>query len=338
MLKQWVLIILLMTNSCMNKMSKYSFQKEIMYTTFDIIVYTNSPKKQINDKIENIWQQLHELDNELSSVGTGFVGKLNEQGFITRNANPKIFAIVSNFIIHAKEINANSGGAFDLTVYPLVRLWGFYLQDGTPKIPSQQKIDDALKSVGMEKIIFTHDGIQLLNHAQIDLGAIAKGYAVDVAISLLTNDLHMIGGIVNAGGNLRVFGQKPNGSPWKVGIRNPNGGTITEIVTLYDGEAIATSGDYERFFVVDGHYYHHIFNPQTGKPVTHHLASVSVIYTNSAEMSDILATTLLVLGTKKATQFIKQHHKNLLPWLFIQRNGTNLITTENTLWTKRKKY
>jgi len=332
-----IMITILIINACSTKSLKSVFKKELMYTIFDIVIYSELSKKQLTNHIQQIWNYLDQLEYDLTSTGSGMLGTLNKKSFISKIEYPENFIILSNFIEDSIILNKKSNGAFDLTVYPLVRLWGFYIQDEKQKVPSQKVLLQAMKSVGMNNIIFTNNGIQLLNNAQLDLGAIAKGYAVDKAIEMLTNHQDIKAGIVNAGGNLRVFGQKPDRSPWRVGIRNPNGEEVKDIITLYDGEAIATSGDYEKYFIIDDQYYHHIFNPKTGKPVTHKLASVSVVFTNSAMMSDILATTLLSLGTQKAQEFIKKYYNNKIPWFLIERNNKELITKENQWWTERRK-
>ncbi|MGL4562965.1 MAG: FAD:protein FMN transferase [Brevinema sp.] len=306
-----------------------------MYTVFDILLYTQLPKNNVDDYVNQAWNRLHYLEQELSPAGTGFVGKLNQESIITRSENTEIFDIVSNFISISKNISEKSDGSFDLTVYPLVRLWGFYVQD-EKKIPSQDEIKKILKQVGMHQILITNEQIILQNNAQLDLGAIAKGYAVDEAVQILKN-LGLTSGIVNAGGNVRVFGKKPDGEPWKVGIRNPSGENIQEVVTLHDGEAIATSGDYEQFFIHEGKIYHHIFDPKTGSPAVHNLASVSVIVSNSAELSDILATTLLVLGKDRVDTFLKTFDPNTsYPLFFIERDGDLLHSTFNENWKNRQ--
>lgn len=339
-----ILLIFFLLGSCVparsklsNSMSRFVYQQSLMYTIFDIVIYSTLSKHQVNKYVNDVWNDLEYLEEELSPAGHGFVGRLNKNGFVSQEENPEIFDIVSNFITLSKSISQKSDYKFDLTVYPLVRLWGFYVQDNK-KVPTTTEIHNVLKKVGMSNIIFTNNGIQLLNNATIDLGAIAKGFAVDRAIGNLTNISGITAGIVNAGGNLRVFGQKPDNTPWKVGIRNPSGDSTEEIIYLYDGEAIATSGDYEQFFEYDGKIYHHIFDPKTGTPVTHNLSSVSIVVSNSAEYTDILATTILALGKKESNQFLKKiSATNSYPLFFIERIGDEEFKTEcNQEWAKRK--
>ncbi|MGL4388340.1 MAG: FAD:protein FMN transferase [Brevinema sp.] len=335
-MKKISIVLLILITSCTSKtISKHVYQKNIMYTVFDVVIYSNLPKFKISNYVNKVWDRLIYLEKEMSPAENGFLGKLNQEAQISRSENPEIFDILSNFIILSKNVNQQSGGAFDLTVYPLIRLWGFYLQD-EQKVPTQDEIIKTLSQISMNHIIVSNDMIYLKNNAKIDLGAIAKGYAVDEAVKMLTN-FGISAGIVNAGGNVRVFGHKPEGEPWKVGIRNPSGAGIEEVVILNNGEAIATSGDYERFFVYEDKIYHHIFNPKTGHPVSHSLASVSVIVAQSAELSDVLSTTLLVVGNKEASKFLtKFDPPNNYPLFFIERHQDQLQSSFNTFWAERR--
>ncbi|MGL5956826.1 MAG: FAD:protein FMN transferase [Brevinema sp.] len=319
-----------------NTVKRYVYQQNLMYTVFDIVAYSTQPKYQIDQSINQIWEKLDDLEYELSPAGEGFVSQLNKDFIVYRHNNPRIFSILSNFIILSKKMHQLSDGAFDLTVYPLIRLWGFYLQDKGQRVPDNQEIQRVLENVGMEHIYLEDDRIILSNGVQLDLGAIAKGYAVDVAIDLLKQNMNISAGFVNAGGNIRVYGTKPDGTPWKVGIRNPNGEDVQEVVFLYDGDSIATSGDYEQYFEKDGNYYHHIFNPKTGSPVTHNLASVSVVLKGSAEMADLLSTTFLSLGKENTIKLLPNLDFGDISLFFIERDNDQLISEANEIWQQRK--
>lgn len=333
-----VFVLFITIVSCESQnLKRRVFQKGVMYTSFDILMYSKSPKYKLNNSVNKIWDRLEYLEKELSPAGEGFLGKLNQDSFVLESENPGIFSVLSNFIVLSKTINEKSEGMFDLTVYPLVRLWGFYLQDEEKRVPSNQEIKQALQFMGMDNIIFTNNGIQLLNDVKIDVGAIAKGYAVDEAVRMMQELEGVSAGFVNAGGNIRVYGTKPDGTPWRVGIRNPNGENIEEIISLYDGESIATSGDYEQFFIVDNQYYHHIFNPKTGRPVAHNLASLSIVLKGSAELADVLATAFLALGTEKTKELLPIFEKDQqFSLFFIERNGKELNSEATKLWKDRQ--
>lgn len=316
---------------------RYVFSQPLMYTQFDIILYSSLPERAVQKEAEKVWKELDYWFIELSPAGLGSAARLNKEAFFSEVDNPKAYAALSNFVARAKRINAQSKGAFDLTVYPLVRLWGFYKQD-TNRLPTDAEIKEALKTVGMDKVSIESNGIRLMKGARLDYGAIAKGFAVDVAVTMLSNVKGIHGGIVNAGGNLRVFGNKPDQSDWTVGVRDPNGGEIQEVVPLYNGESIATSGDYEQYFIgTNGKYYHHIFDPLTGRPVEHNLASVSVVVQDSAETADMLSTTFLASGREKTLSLIKELGiEKTVSLYFIERNGKTLTTFANENWLRRK--
>ncbi|MGL4367913.1 MAG: FAD:protein FMN transferase [Brevinemataceae bacterium] len=338
MKKICVLLGMLFLISCSGgKLIKREFFHDAMYTSFSAIVYSSLPEKSVEKQVYLVWEKIDYFDRELSAIGEGFIGTLNRTGQIRRSVNPEIFDLTTHFITLSRLFNENSQGAFDLTVYPLVRLWGFYLQD-QHKIPTNDEIKNVLKSVGMDKIKLSEDSIKLCSGVKLDLGAIAKGFAVDEAVKMLSSVEGIESGIVNAGGNLRVFGEKPGNQPWTIGIRNPNHPSkMEDTIYLYDGDAIATSGDYERYFEVDGVYYHHIFNPNTGRPVDHNLSSVSVITKGSAELADITATTILSLGSDKYQEFLqKMNLQDNMAVFLIQRNKKKLTSSANSLWKDRK--
>ncbi|MDR2429134.1 MAG: FAD:protein FMN transferase [Candidatus Margulisbacteria bacterium] len=196
-----------------------------------------------------------------------------------------------------------SGGAFDITVTPISRLYGFGA--GQKQAPDQRNIQNQLQGVGWQNVRLDSQKqtVRLLQpRAQLDLGGIAKGYAVDEAVKVLRrHGIHSA--LVNAGGNIYALGQN-RGKPWRIAIRNPRASEETLQVFELRDEACATSGDYEQYFTEDGRRYAHIFNPQTGRPANleNQLASVTVI-ADSAARADLLSTACFVLGEKKSAIF-----------------------------------
>ncbi|MDR1114226.1 MAG: FAD:protein FMN transferase [Candidatus Margulisbacteria bacterium] len=196
-----------------------------------------------------------------------------------------------------------SGGAFDITITPISRLYGFGAEQ--KQKPDPRNIQKQLQSVGWQNVRLDSQKqtVRLLHsRTQLDLGGIAKGYAVDRAVETLRrHGIHHA--LVNAGGNIFALGQK-HGKPWRIAIRNPRAVEETLQVFELSGEACATSGDYEQYFTADGQRYAHIFNPQTGRPANleNELASVTVI-ADSAARADLLSTTCFVLGAEKSSIF-----------------------------------
>jgi thiamine biosynthesis lipoprotein len=188
-----------------------------------------------------------------------------------------------------------SGGAFDITVGPVVDAWGFYRELGA--IPDEAALDSAARLTGLAGLRLDEPrGTALLARAgmRVDLGAIAKGFAVDRAMEALAGE-GIARAMVDLGGNVAVRGAAPGGGGWPIGIRDPRDGEqIVAVLVLAPGSATATSGDYERFFEVDGVRYAHIIDPRTARPARG-VASVSVVAPTALE-ADVLSTTLYLLG------------------------------------------
>lgn len=204
----------------------------------------------------------------------------------------------------AQQISEQSNGAFDISVGPLVDLWGF-----GPEIkvdpPSQQQIDATKQVVGYRYLKFKAHPPSLSKEKKglkIDFSSIAKGYGVDRLASLLEQQ-GILDYLVDIGGELRVKGLNPHEQLWRIAIEKPGEGQrrVHELIQLED-TAVATSGDYHNYFEQDGVRYSHTIDPATGRPITHKLASVTVLH-ESAMMADGLATAINVLGEKKGIEF-----------------------------------
>lgn len=192
------------------------------------------------------------------------------------------------------EIARRSGGAFDLTLGRLKELWG--IEAETPRIPAESEIAAALQGIGPDALAIdgtlVRKGTPLL---AVDLGAIAKGYAVDRAIAVLRG-FGVESAAVNAGGDIRVLGSK-RGRPWRIGIQHPRKADGVLATLDATDRAVVTSGDYERFFERAGRRYHHLFDPRTGFPADR-CQSVTVL-APGAMPADALATALFVLGPER---------------------------------------
>ena len=198
-----------------------------------------------------------------------------------------------------------SGGAFDPTVGPIVSLWG--IGNENPRIPSHSEIEELLPLVNWRNIqldlktnsvFLKHQGMAL------DLGAIAKGYAADEAAAIIRNT-KVKQAIIDLGGNIFLFGEKKDKSPWRVGIQNPlkERGTLAGIVQVRE-KTVVTSGVYERFFEEDGKRFHHIFSPSQGYPADSGLLSVTLITDNSMQ-ADALSTAVFVLGYERGRALLE---------------------------------
>lgn len=198
----------------------------------------------------------------------------------------------------ARQVSELTDGAFDVTVGPLVDLWGFGPEYTDDRIPSDAEIDALRARVGYRNVEVRSDppAIRKRNpDIHVDLSAIAKGYAVD-RVALLLESRGIASYLVEIGGELRGRGRNQNGDHWRIGIETPTSGerSVHAVISI-DDTGVATSGDYRNFFMHDGRRYSHTINPRTGRPVTHALASVTVISPRTMQ-ADAMATALMVLG------------------------------------------
>jgi len=232
--------------------------------------------------------------------------------------SPEFLAVLQE----ARGISELTDGAFDVTVGPLVNLWGFGPDMGEDDIPPEAEIDAARERVGFELLELREDPPSLRKargDVVIDLSAIAKGYAVDELAALLAG-AGVLNYLVEIGGELRGQGLNEQGEPWRIAIERPVPGerSVQRVLGLRDA-GLATSGDYRNFFQVDGERYAHVIDPASGRPVAHRLASVTVL-ADSAMTADGLATGLLVLGPEAALELARQHD---LAVYFIEIDGEN---------------
>ena len=193
------------------------------------------------------------------------------------------------------DVHEMSKGSFDVTVGPVVNLWGFGPDGPRDGIPEPHKIASALERTGMGKLTLSSNSLQKPGNMYIDLSAVAKGFAVDEIAELLERkgaENYM----VEIGGEVRARGRNVHGDYWRIGLEAPDRTErrLHKVLPVVD-MALATSGDYRNFFVHEGVNYSHSIDPRTGWPVTHNLASVSVLH-SSAAMADALATALTVHG------------------------------------------
>jgi thiamine biosynthesis lipoprotein len=200
-----------------------------------------------------------------------------------------------NILSRAKQHCDDSNGLFDVSVGPLVSLWGFN-DDSKFEPPSQEEIELLLPKVGCESFALDHSASTvrfIMDGVSLDLGGIAKGYAVDRASQVL-KDNGITNFLLNAGGDLYASGDKGNGVPWMVGVKHPRKPSKLMARLSATNVAVVSSGDYERFSIVDSIRYHHIIDPRTGYPATGS-RSVSVL-ADSAEEADVMATIIFISG------------------------------------------
>lgn len=232
------------------------------------------------------------------------------------NRNAGLFPVVVDrelFDLTARALffSEQSGGAFDISIAAMDKIWRF---DGSMVVlPSADSVRKSVERVGYKNIVL--DSLQSTIYLakagmKIGFGSIGKGYAADRGRSLMIRK-GVVGGIVNASGDLATWGSKPDGEPWTIGVNNPfKAGRVVKVWDMTD-EAVATSGSYEKYAEIDGKRYSHIINPKTGYPSTG-LVSVSVVGP-SAEFANGLSTSIMVLGVREGKLLLRQfpHYRGL---------------------------
>lgn len=246
------------------------------------------------------------------------VSRLNREGggFVSEDT--------AALIEKAGRICEETGGAFDISIYPVMRAWGF--ADKKYRVPGAGELTALLDRVDGSQVVL--DGKQKkvafgTEGMEIDLGGIAKGYASDRMMKIF-QEYGVESGIVSLGGNVQVLGRKADGGNWRVAVRNPEGDGEFLGVLSVNGKAVVTSGGYERYFEKEGKTYHHILDTQNGYPADSGLVSVTVV-SEDGTLADGLSTALFVMGIERAASFWKSHREEF-DAVFLDENGELWIT------------
>ncbi|RBW42757.1 FAD:protein FMN transferase ApbE [Psychromonas sp. B3M02] len=272
--------------------------------TYYQVTYVLSSEQTSNKQLlsnalkELIDQQLELVNDQMSTYRPNSELSLFNKSESTEEVSDATIKVVSE----ALKIYQQSGGAFDVTVGPLVNLWGFGPDKKPNKIPDAELIEKTKQSIGSQYLSI--DGNKLIKSKPdlyVDLSSIAKGYGVDaVAEFMETKGINNY--LVDIGGELRASGTKLNQQPWTLAIERPGAGQDVQRLLHIGDSAIATSGDYRNYFEADGIRYSHTIDPKTGRPINHKLVSVTVI-DESSMVADGLATAITVLGPEDGLEF-----------------------------------
>jgi len=294
-LLSFILVIILSLSSCQHGPKRFEDTREKMGTFVNIIIYAS--EENYSEIIESSFNEIDRLNKIASNYDPeSSVSILNRDGII-KNAPNELVELINL----SKEYSKITSGAFDITVNPILELWSEGLWEKDPE-EQQQKISEALSLVGSDAISVNGNNIRF-NKAgmSVTLGGIAKGYIVDKVIDLIKSK-GITSALVNAGGDIRILGSKPDGSPWKVSLENPDN-TSEQIVEFSLADvSIATSGNYYRYFDPNKEV-HHIINPRTGFSANECI-SVTIIAQN-ATIADILATSVFVLGPEEGMKLVE---------------------------------
>lgn len=300
-------------------------------------------RKSEDAAAENV-QRIEALEREISWRRDGGIAQLNRQaGGEPVTMEEDTGALLAEML----ELCEKSGGALDITLGPVTRLWNF---DGEPRLPDARELEAALALVDYRKVAIdreehmyavpNEDGSHIdcldvsyrVSLAEpgmaVDLGAVGKGAACDVMIQRYTGAFN-VGAVVAVGGSVGLRGEKPSGGPWRVSVRDPAGNGSLGVLELPAG-FVSTSGSYEKFFEQDGKTYHHILDPRTGYPAESGLVSVTVFVPYGSGLqypgaiSDALATACFVLGLEDGTSLLAEYGAEAV---FVDTDG-NITLTE----------
>lgn len=300
-----------------NNKTKTFIKGKTMGTTYHIVVV--HPKKQsLDEKLlqTNIDSLLETLNHQVSTyILDSQIVKFNQSKKLSwRKIDNDFLSIVEA----AKIVSESTKGALDITISPLVDLWGFGLKQ-QKAVPKTDQIKKVMPYIGYQLLEINPENTSLRKthpNLRIDLSSIAKGFAVD-KLSDFLNKQGLINHLVEIGGELKASGLNQSEKKWRIAIEQPDQSNTTAQHGIEIGNrALATSGDYRNYFVEKGVRRSHIIDPHTGYPIKHNLASVTVLH-NSAMLADAYATALLVMGDKKGKLFAKE--KNLDVFMIIRK-------------------
>jgi thiamine biosynthesis lipoprotein len=316
----YVALLLVFVSGCGGKYSTYKESRIVMGTVVQITV-AHSDEALARRAMEKAFGEFERLDRILSSyLSDSEVSLINGRAGLE---DVRVSGELLSLLVQAVEASRETGGAFDVTVGPLVELWQF---DAGGKVPAPEDLETALGLVdyrGLDLDVKESTVGLAAGGMKIDLGGIGKGFAVDRAANLLLEE-GVENAIIDAGGDLRLLGSRPGKDFWRIGIRHPRDPARLLVSLDLAARAVVTSGDYERFFMAGGKRYHHLLDPATGFPAEE-CQSVTVVAGDTAS-ADAYATAAFVLGPQRGLELLRR-----LPGvegIIVDREG-------GVLWTDR---
>lgn len=301
-----LILVILNLSSCTNSKNQYYEKSNIV---MDTVVTLSAYGINSKEAVEESFNRLNEI-NEMAStnINTSDIYKINNSsgtGYV--KVHPEILKMIEASIEYSKL----SDGAFDITIGPIIKLWG--IGTDNEKIPTEEEIKAKLQLVGYDKIRINENDSSVRLEKQgmsIDLGGIAKGFAVDEVLKIYKK-YNIENGLINLGSSsIYALGKNKDNNYWSVGIKHPRSEDSNEYmgVIKLSNESLSTSGDYERYFIKDNKRYHHIIDPKTGYPVDNGVMSDTIVINddtqNSGMLADILTTTVFTLGPEKGLKLI----------------------------------
>lgn len=275
-------------------------QEQVNFFGMDTYMTITAYGEDAGEAVEETQARILELEKEWSVTDeSSQIYQANHSGGSPVTLSDDTRDVVS----FALEMAEKTGGALEPTIYPVLEAWGFTTDEN--RIPAPDEIQTLLEHVGYEQVSLSGNELTLPEGVELDLGAVGKGYAGDAAAEVI-KEQGVTSALLDLGGNIQAVGKRPDGTDWRIGIRNPFGDGQMGMLLASDC-AVVTSGSYERYFVgEDGKEYTHIIDPETGYPVDNGLVSVSII-TEEGKVADALSTSMFVKGLEGAEEYWKEH-------------------------------
>lgn len=301
-----ILVLLFFFFACKSEVSlkNYEFSGSTMGTTYSIKIIETKDIDNEEALKESIDSLLVDVNKQMSTyIDSSEISQFNQLKDTSWFNVSKDFALVIN---EGLRISRLTNGDYDITVGSLVNIWGFGKDRKVEIVPTDKEINKAKKNIGFRylQVDTTNFRIKKTNtNLYCDLSSIAKGFGVDKVAEFLEKMNHL-NFMVEIGGEVRTRGKNQFNDKWHIGISSPNATDLQQVVNL-SGASIATSGDYLNYFEKDELRYSHLINPKTGKPITHNLASVSVIHKNCA-IADAFATAIDIMGSQKGMELAEK--------------------------------
>lgn len=310
--------------ACAKNDEVYRQESFVFGTRVEISIQGEDEAKAEN-AARSVLQRFDALHRKLHAWQPSDLDRLNK-AFASGSGKIQIDPELARILEDAKAFSLQSGGLFNPAIGNLIRLWGFH-DDGPPTaLPSKAAIDQMVTAAPSMQNLHIENNLAWSDNpaVRVDLGGYAKGYALDEAVSIL-RQLGIRNALINIGGNVIALGN-PGRRPWKVGIQHPRKAGIIASLDLHDGEAIGTSGDYQRYFEADGKRYCHLFDPRTGWPASG-MQSVTILVsgTHAGVKSDVLTKPLFVGGTN-ITELMNRF--NLSHVMAVDSTGTVRVTAD----------
>ena len=282
------------------------------------LTYHGQDRESGREAIEEGVAAVYELEDLLSATAPDSeISALNEAG--QAYLSPDTAQLLSA----ALELCALTGGALDITAYPAVGAWGF--TTGEYRVPNQAELEELGDRIDYTRVSLDQESASLPDGMKLDLGAVAKGYTAD-RLAKLAQERDITSALLDLGhSTILALGAKPDGSPWRIGIQDPQGEGYLGVLEL-EGQAMGTSGGYQRYFERDGVRYWHIIDPATAAPARSGLLSVTVV-SPSGLACDGLSTALFVMGLERGTQFWRDYPELEFEALFILEDGSLALTS-----------